>query len=343
MATINRSNVRKADRFTIDGRDSGGEEILNTISGRDTPASKLTTEWVSLSSLLPDPENPRKLHLDTKSLLEDPATIEDERRSLVLTKIRSLAESIARDGLSNPIEVYSVPGGGYRIISGERRYWACMYNLLTASEDKKRNVEEVRVTVYKNRPNRVRNKQLSENVLRDDLTLADQMHSIKAAFEEAVSQSEVAITTVKSFADELKLVYHDARVWYWLLTKGESVIPLVAGEKVTAVNQLRILKDLDDAQLKKAVPKIAQYGFSQDNIDSLVSDADQASVSKPAKNPLGGRPKAYFTTAKVTPNAARQIYEALSPILNLSTVNWSDQDASRKAFESLIKSLNGSR
>ena len=343
MATLNRGNIRKADRFTIEGRDSGGEEILNTISGRDTPASKLTTEWVSLSSLQPDPENPRKLHLDAKSVLEDPEAIQDEKRALLLASIRSLASSIAHEGLSNPIEVYAVPGGGYRIISGERRSWACMFNLLTAPENGKRNFEEVRVTVYKNRPSRIRNKQLSENVLREDLSLADEMHSIKAAFEEAVSQSDTAISTIRAFSNELKLVYYDASIWFWLLTKGDSVIPLVAGEKITALHQLRVLMGLDESQLKKALPKIAQYGFSQDNIDSLMAGESFQNLEKPVKRAGKGRPKAYLATARMTPNAARQIYDALTPILNLSAVNWDDPESSRKAFESLIKSLNGSR
>jgi len=46
---------------------------------------------------------------------------------LTLEGLAELADSLTRHGLRQPINVYDLGGGQYRIAEGERRWWACVY------------------------------------------------------------------------------------------------------------------------------------------------------------------------------------------------------------------------
>lgn len=331
--------MRKAARFAIHPTDDVGGKILESISGQDKLSSKLSTEWVPLRTLQVDPENPRTLNLDSKRLLADPEASDDELERTMLRELRALADSIRQDGLSNPIEVYPLPGDAYRIISGERRYWACQYNWMTADPESREGLSEVRVTIYKTRPQRLRRKQLTENVLRADLPLIDLMHSIKAAYEELKAEGQV-IDSALQLAQHISLPYHDARVWFPVLTKWPSIVSSIAAGHFGAIHQIRMLLSLDEALVNKALPKIAQYGFSEDLIDSLKEGKVAPAPEKAKKKPHGGRPAKFVYKAGITPVAAQKIYDALAPTLNLANVDWADHKASKKAFEALLAALN---
>lgn len=325
----------KASRFNISDNDGGGGEILGRISGADTPASQLSTEWISLESLRVDEKNPRRLFLSEKRLMMDPTSSDNEQERAMLQDLRALADSIREDGLANPIEVYPLPGDGYRIISGERRYWASLYNLRSCPPDQRFRFENVRVTVYREPPKRIRRKQLTENVLRSKLALPDLLHSIRAAYEES-EQLGTKIQTAKEFSKALDLPYHEALVWFAVLKRWPGLQAIISNGLIDSVHHVRQVLALNEDQIARVIPKISQYGFSPE----VLAEAGAALPPPPAK-PKVGRPKAvFFAKAKITPSGAQKLYEALAERFELGAVDWSDLKASRKAFDALIKALN---
>src|SRR5512140_2887473 len=99
--------------------------------------SPLTVLAIPLNQVRPDPNQPRRLLPDdlTEKLSQgvSPADILDELRTRAqrdkwlrdkLAELDGLADSIAADGLMQPIRVYREGENQFRIEEGERRWWA---------------------------------------------------------------------------------------------------------------------------------------------------------------------------------------------------------------------------
>lgn len=330
----------KASRFNIQDNDGGGGKILSRISGSDTPASQLSTEWVALASVQIDPKNPRRLFIDEKRLMMDPMESDDPQEQTVLQELRALANSIREDGLANPIEVFTLPGDGYRIISGERRYWASLYNLRAATPEERFKYENVRVTIYREPPRRLRRKQLTENSLRAKLPMPDHLHSIRAAFEES-QQAGAKLKTAVEFGQELGLPYHDAKLWFAVITRWPGLQQLLANGQISAMYHLRQILALEDDKVSKLVPKIAQYGFSTELLEEAGGEVMTAKPpATPPQKAQRGRPKLFLTRAPITTTGAQKIYDALQERLGLGPVDWNDPKSAKKAFDALIKAIN---
>lgn len=328
--------------FSVDAHDVGGAGMLRSMERGGGHKSAISTEWVRLDSLKPDPENPRRLKMTMEKLLADRASLSEEDARAV-EELRTLAASIKHGGLSNPIEVYPIPGAGFSIISGERRYWACMYNCETASNDDERiELSEVRVTIYKTKPQRLRLKQLSENRLRSDLSLADEMHSVFAAVDELEeSERATAYSSVREMARMLHISNTDAHFWLKVQSRWPGLKPVIAAGKITSMWQLRKILALGEDQIAKLIPKIAQYGFSEDLLHEMPAPRK---ASEGERKP--GRPRApgHKIQARITETAGKRLAELVAAPLGLPDllkVDWSKPREVTKAFTLIAEKLNG--
>ena len=81
---------------------------IHKVNGDDSPANKMNLRKIPISRILPSSRNPRG-----SNIREGPY------------KINQLRDSIAKFGILVPLVVL-VEGDSYRLIDGERRYWAAM-------------------------------------------------------------------------------------------------------------------------------------------------------------------------------------------------------------------------
>ncbi|MDR0986769.1 MAG: ParB/RepB/Spo0J family partition protein [Ruminococcus sp.] len=115
-------------------------------------------------------------------------------------KLKSLADSISRNGLLQPIAVRDTGGGSYKIIAGERRYRACKMLGLT----------EIPAVVKPFDEKQTAEATLIENLLREDLNPIEEAAGLAELVEKyKLSQEETAKATGKSrsaVANSLRLL-----------------------------------------------------------------------------------------------------------------------------------------
>ena len=153
----------------------------------DTGAYLPRAKRLLLSNVYPDPEQVRQLAGVTLTALKQ--TPEDADRELAdeLETIRHLAETIKNDGLINPVSVQPADDGSgrYKILAGERRYWA--HRLLGK--------QEIEARVYNTPPSNLVRFQFHENVQRRALSVAEYVGAVERMLEaedDATRQSVVA-------------------------------------------------------------------------------------------------------------------------------------------------------
>ena len=105
-----------------------------------------------------------------------------------LAEIEDLATSIAHQGLLQPVTVYR-HGPSYRLVSGERRYWACQLAGLVT----------IKAIPLARRPENLRELQYAENVHRAELSVLQQAERCLLRLNDGV----VSIRPVCGFRGQL--------------------------------------------------------------------------------------------------------------------------------------------
>ncbi len=191
---------------------------LSALLGSDTVAEVTVsggTRTLRISDIEPNPNQPRRVF--------------DEE------KLRSLADSIKKDGLLQPIVVRKVDENCYCIVAGERRWRASRLAGLS----------EVPVTIIDADDRRVAELALIENLQREDLNPIEEAEGFgRLQSEYAMTQDDIASTVGKSrpaVANALRL-----------LSLPESVRTLVSDGKLSA-GHARTLLSLGSAdKIQKA-------------------------------------------------------------------------------------------
>ncbi|MDR0974232.1 MAG: ParB/RepB/Spo0J family partition protein [Ruminococcus sp.] len=115
-------------------------------------------------------------------------------------KLQSLADSISRNGVLQPIAVRDTGGGSYRIIAGERRFRACKMLGLT----------EIPAVIKTFDERQTAEATLIENLIREDLNPIEEAAGLHELIEKyKLSQEETAKVTGKSrssVANSLRLL-----------------------------------------------------------------------------------------------------------------------------------------
>ena len=168
------------------------------------PAAPRETDEVPLTSISPNPDQPRT--------------------NFKQEEIEELAASIEKDGLLQPIVVRPMGEGSYQIIAGERRWQACRYLKM----------EKVPVRIKEADEDKALELALIENIQRSDLNPIEEAYGYRRLMERMnLTQSEVAQVVSKgrsTIANALRL-----------LELPEEAQQLLFEEKITAGHARAIL------------------------------------------------------------------------------------------------------
>lgn len=175
---------------------------------------------VSLQAVEPNKKQPRK-YFDKEAL-------------------QVLADSIAVNGLLQPLVVRAIDGGRYQIISGERRWRAC----------RMAGLQEIPVVVREEDDRAALELGLIENLQREDLNVVEEAEGYRVLMTEySMTQEQVAAKVGKSrpaVANALRI-----------LALPEDVLPLVLNGSLSS-GHARALLPLCDAVASEEVYKIAK-------------------------------------------------------------------------------------
>jgi ParB/RepB/Spo0J family partition protein len=130
-------------------------------------------ERIPVYAIRPDPQQARRLGI-TLPALRDPESVTDAGLREKAEHIAGLAQSLIEVGQEMPIVVYR-DGSNYRLVSGERRWWAAQLAEL----------ETLVAKVLTERPDDLRLKQYVENAVRVDFTPAETLEALRGVVEES--------------------------------------------------------------------------------------------------------------------------------------------------------------
>lgn len=162
--------MSKKKRFGVS--QSLNKGLSETIKLVENNRGMLRNVLIPMDQVELDPDNPRKLAITLDEIRNwHPKDFSHHPQKMSeYEALNSLAATIKKDGLLNPVVAYSMPRGGYCIIAGERRYLA---SILAG-------VQEIEARVYDKRPLGLELKILQwvENTEREDLSLIDRLQNI---------------------------------------------------------------------------------------------------------------------------------------------------------------------
>jgi len=177
---------------------------------------------------------------------EQPRTRFDEDR------LEELAASLGRHGVIQPVVVRATPGGGYRLIAGERRLRAARLAGLEMIPAIIRDVDEgVGLEIA-----------LVENLQREDLDPIDEAHGYEALMEvSGLSQAEVADRVGKNRST----VSNSLR----LLDLALEIQDMISSSALSAGHGRAILAAGDAAAQRKLADRIVTRGLSVREAEAL--------------------------------------------------------------------------
>lgn len=316
-------------RFTIAPELASG--IRSSIQSAATNHGQLHYDMMSLDAILPDPQNSRKLSISRDELLnglnpDDPGYLIKQNE---MDALNELSESIKRIGVRNAIEVYK-DGSKYRIITGERRYWAA---LLARQKS-----IPVRISQKPDEFN-LRYTQWVENINRQDLSLWEKFNNLvlmgdaykkshQQELNERILQNLLGISSIQSYR------------YLCLLKAPPKIIELL---QLGKLNNLKIVQELVSMKDQGASQQIISWILlSKNEVTSLanyrLAAGKKTSLSK-LKDPI--------QLGKINNlQTAQQLFDIVLSDSRLErfrykfrTVDWASSKAITKAFKDLFKTL----
>lgn len=231
-------------------RNTGLGRGLDQIFADNIPEEEevLGTVTLRISEIEPRPDQPRKVF--------DPEAL------------AALADSIAANGLIQPLVVRKLPTGFYQIIAGERRWRASKMAGLT----------EVPAIVMEADDRKASELALIENIQRESLNPIEEASALKALIDEyALTQEEIS----KRVGRSRSAVTNSLR----LLDLPPKTMQLVSSGDLS-VGHAKVLLGLPDEKLDAAAEMIVRKGLSVRAAETLVKGLSKTAAKNGKKTAL---------------------------------------------------------
>lgn len=215
-----------------------GFESLFAENSADTNAAVT----IRLSEIEPNRNQPRK-EFDEEALQE-------------------LADSISKHGLLQPLLVRPIPGGGYQLVAGERRWRA----------SRMAGLSEVPAVVREMADGEAMELAMIENLQREDLNPIEEAAGYKYLMDNfGLTQEQVAETCTKSRSAVANAVR--------LLLLPNDILELIKIGELTAGHGRAILA-INDEEMREQAVKMAQQGASVRELERFAQRKKSAEKPK---------------------------------------------------------------
>lgn len=166
---------------------------------------------IQVYAIRPDPQQARRLGV-TLEMLRHPETVTDSKLREKIEHIIGLSLSLVDPGQEMPIVVYR-DGSNFRLVSGERRWWAAQLAGL----------ETLVAKVLSERPDDLRLKQYVENAVRVDFTPGETLEALRGVIRESGELGK-AIKSAADLQRRLGTPYSSVHRWWSILNGPQDVI-----------------------------------------------------------------------------------------------------------------------
>lgn len=226
---------------------SGLGKGLGALMLENDTEKMVSTNTLPLNEIIPNKDQPRKT-FDETSLAE-------------------LAESIKQHGVLQPLLVRPLPGGGYQLVAGERRWRAC----------RMAGIREVPVVVKELTDTETMEIAIIENLQREDLNPIEEAEGLQALVDKCgLTQEEVAASVGKSrpaIANSLRL-----------LRLPQEVRDMTREGKISAGHARALLSLNSDALIYEAAQNIINNNLTVRDVERLAKIQDRNAVVSQKKH-----------------------------------------------------------
>ena len=227
-------------------------------------ATKKSGLGKGLGALMRENDTEKMVSTDTLPLNEIIPNKDQPRKTFDETALAELAESIKQHGVLQPLLVRPLPGGGYQLVAGERRWRA----------SRMAGVREVPVVVKELSDTETMEIAIIENLQREDLNPIEEAEGLQALVDKCgLTQEEVAASVGKSrpaIANSLRL-----------LKLPQEVRDMTREGKISAGHARALLSLDNDAMIYEAAQNIISNKLTVRDVERLAKIRDKsASVSQ---------------------------------------------------------------
>lgn len=308
------------------GGPSRRQEQLGKLRGLEQAASMLDAPLspdsgdmrvVPIDEVRVDPNNPRRLDLDWNTVQQDPETIDDTHKRQEVEEIRGLSLTLASVGQRSPCEVVR-DAGRYRLVFGERRYWASRLAGLS----------QLKVIVLRAEPENIALVQLIENIHHRQLPLYETILNIRSVIAREAERGKPVLDAT-DLINRTGLARTSAYRYWQYVDLPRDVEEALENRVIRSREELSALLGYSTARARKAA--LARY---------IANGSWERATEEPVKRSRRGRPVTKFSFG-TTQNGkvARLLFQRIDPEGTYSKLDWDDPTVVTRAFKKLLKDL----
>jgi len=316
---------------------SGFEE---TVIAAQNYYGSLRVEVIPIKKIELDEDNPRNMTLQLHDLPAGPQKDdpEFEQKSIDYESLQSIATSIRREGLLNPIIVYK-SGNIYKLVAGERR------TLASRIAGK----EEIQAKILDGKPSPLELSTLQwfENIERKDLTLWERIINLQKIIANYKSAQKSGSISPKELSELLGCSLPLANNYCGVLESGESLLDAIKNNKVQNLEKAAVIARITNLALREKVLIACTNNATLAEMRQIISSESKIKEAQKKVDGKKGR-QAIRVNLGVTKSipTARSIIEAILQVdkykklhVLLHDIDWNDYASITKKFQSLVNAV----
>lgn len=319
--------------------------IEETISAGQNYSGQLRIEVLPIKKIELDPENPREMSIDFLDIAglnkNDPLY---EKKRVDIERLRSMAESIKKEGVLNPIIVYKF-GEKYRLVAGERRTLASILaekGEIQARILEKKPIESKKVLL-----------QWIENVERENLTLWERLTNLEkiiiAHKEETIPSKEMTPTALSQIIGcSLPYAMHYCNV----INADKSIKNAIKENKIKNLEKASTLAQIKNTQIREMAIDVCIAGATLKKLKDIIVELNNKERNNMLKSNVQAKGKRGRQALRVNLGTTKKTaavkfivnlvlqgikYSHLKPIF--VNLNWNEYGEVTKAFQQVLQAI----
>lgn len=312
--------------------------IGETIKTGNKNIGQLLYEVVELSQIDLDHENPRDLLIDKDDVMNGVSAgdAHHERKTKEIESLQTLAFSIKKAGVRNPVELYR-NNGRYTLISGERRV---LSSLLSGKTD-------IPAKVLDSKPDelQLRFLQWIENIEREDLSIWERLHNIEQIINAYSSANNNLAVESDTLSEIIGCSRKQSKRYLDVLSAPDMLRNTLKEKGISDLIKLSLIANVKDKEQQIKLIEEAASGASRSDLNATVQHNKKRVIRKGGV----GRPRTSIALS-IPMEKISAIRIMVDHVLESNTeyakhkqtfhkVDWNDANQIKKAFHSFLSIL----
>lgn len=337
--------MSKLKKFGISQNiNQGITDVMNAVSANVNVRYGI----IPLTKIEIDPDNPRELLVIPQDIKNGISDLDPNaaRKKDEIAMLDSLAETIKKEGVINPVIVYKLNNENYRLVAGERRLLA---STLAAQQD-------IPAKIHLKKPDHFTLKLLQwvENTERVDLSLKEKINNLKSIVDAYSEQHSGIVITVELIRELTGLSRPQAIRYVAVLQASKDLKQLIDDNRINNLEKAALISGVQEPQIREKVIIACLDGMPLKHLKNLLTQEknklhqeDKQTVN--VKQERRGRKRVGVELGRVsnTQVVKKLVHAVLAlPVYKkfeekFDAVNWDQYDQASKAFKKILEILEG--